>query len=107
MNDTPKTPQQINIQLDIDRDVAKGLPCNLTFISHSQTEVFMDFALLQPMVQEASSQKAIVSSRIVMSPIQAKYLLKALGDNIQQYEKRFGMISDKKPGGDQIKLSLN
>ena len=107
MTETPKPPQQINIQLDIDREIAMGSPSNLAFISHSQTEFFFDFALLQPTMAENNTQKAIVSNRVVMSPIHAKQILKALTENIQQYEKRFGMISDKKPGGDQIKLSMN
>jgi hypothetical protein len=107
MTEISKPPQQINIQLDIDREVAKGSPSNLAFISHSQTEFFFDFALLQPAMQESNVQKALVSNRIVMSPIHAKQILKALTENIQQYEKRFGIISEKKPGGDQIKLSMN
>jgi hypothetical protein len=106
----PDKPQGINIQLDIDREVAKGTPCNLAMVSNSQTEFFFDFALLQPTLQAPSAenpQKAIVSSRVVMSPLQAKLLLKALQENVQQYEKRFGVISDRKPGGEQIRLSLN
>ena len=100
----------INIQLDLDREVAKGLPCNLTMISNSQTEFFFDFALLQPSMQTPSAenpQKAIVGSRVVMAPLQAKLLMKALQENINQYENRFGVISERKPGGDQIKLSMN
>lgn len=103
-------PQPINIQLDIDREIAKGLPCNVSFISSSQTEFFFDFGLLQPSAVAATPenpQRALVGSRIVMSPLQAKLLLKALQDNIAQYEKRFGSISERKPGGDQIRLSLN
>ena len=107
--DTP-TPPAINIQLDIDREVAKGLPCNVTFLSNSQTEFFFDFGLLQPSAAPTTPenpQRALVGSRVVMSPQQAKLLLKALQENINQYEKRFGAISERKPGGDQIRLSLN
>lgn len=109
MSEEPK-PHAINIQLDLDREVAKGLPCNVSFISSSQTEFFFDFGLLQPSAAPATAenpQRALVSARIVMSPLQAKLLLKALQDNIANHEKRFGIISERKPGGDQIRLSLN
>ena len=108
--DDKPTPPPMNLQLDIDREVAKGLPCNVTFISNSQTEFFFDFGLLQPSTTPPTPenpQRAIVGSRVVMSPLQAKLLLKALQENINQYEKRFGTISERKPGGDQIRLSLN
>jgi len=80
-------PQELQVQIDIDEAVARGNYVNLAFISHSETEIVMDFIFLQP-----QSPKSKVSTRVVTSPIHAKRLLAALKDNIEKYEARFGAI---------------
>ncbi len=94
--DKPQSKQQI--QISIDDDIAQGVYSNLATISHSQGEFTFDFIYLQP-----QAPKAKVRSRIVTSPSHAKRFLKALQDNIEKYEARFGGIKasehlDKKIG---------
>lgn len=78
-------PQQISIELG-DKE-AEGIYANLAMIVHSPTEVVIDFARVMP-----GMPKSKVLSRIIMTPMHAKLLLKALEDNIKKFEKQFGEI---------------
>jgi hypothetical protein len=60
---------------------------NLVRIAHTPSELVFDFAQLLPGVPNAR-----VCSRIVMSPIHAKLLHRALGENLSRYESAFGEI---------------
>lgn len=61
---------------------------NLARISHSPADIVIDFAQLLP-----GEIKAIVKARVLMSPLSAKLLLRALTENIARYEAAFGEIS--------------
>ncbi len=61
---------------------------NLVRIAHSPADIVLEFAHLLP-----GAKKAKVSSRVVMTPVSAKLLLKALNDNLARYETSFGEIS--------------
>ena len=75
------------IQIDIDDAVSRGAYVNLALISHSETELILDFIFLQP-----NNPKAKVVTRVVTSPVHAKRLMWALKDNLEKYESRFGAI---------------
>jgi hypothetical protein len=60
---------------------------NLVRIAHSPLELVFDFALLLP-----GDEQARVFERIVMSPLGAKLLLRALTENIARFEASFGEI---------------
>ncbi len=85
-------PHQINVSLD--EKVAEGIYANLALISHSPAEFFMDFARMVP-----GTPKASVHARVIMTPSHCKFLLNALKENIERYEKQFGEI--KLHGGPQ------
>lgn len=80
-------PQELQIQIDIDEATARGNYANLALISHSETEIVLDFIFLQP-----QSPKAKVLTRVITSPAHAKRLLGALKENVEKYESRFGAI---------------
>ena len=61
---------------------------NLVRIAHSPSEIVFDFAQLLPGMSPAK-----VTSRIVMSPLGAKLLHRALSENLTKYETAFGEIS--------------
>lgn len=88
MNPANPSQPQNQIQIEIDDATAQGQYANLALISHSETEIILDFIFLQPQVP-----KAKVRSRIITSPSHAKKLLAALEDNVKKYEARFGKIS--------------
>lgn len=90
-------PQQI--QLDLDENMGQGVYSNLVMITHSPSEIILDFARMMP-----GLPKAKIVSRIIMTPPHAKLLLKALEDNIKKYEDRFGEI--KLYGIEQKKLGF-
>lgn len=87
-NNQHNNPAQ-DLKLDITPDVAKGTYSNLAIISHSPSEIVLDFAQMLP-----GTPNANIRSRIIMNPIHAKRLLSALADNIQKYERSFGTIVD-------------
>lgn len=60
---------------------------NLVRVAHSPLELVLDFARMLP-----GEEKASVFERIVMSPLGAKLLLRALQENITRYETAFGEI---------------
>ena len=93
MSQPPKQAQQIQVQLDA--KVGEGIYSNLALMSHSPAEFFIDFARFLP-----GLPKAVVQTRIIMTPIHAKHLLTALKDNVEKYEKNFGEIKmhGKGPG---------
>ena len=85
-NNRNNNPAQ-NLKIDMAPDVAKGNYSNLAIISHSPSEIVLDFAQMLP-----GNPNAQVRSRIIMNPIHAKRLLSALADNINKYEQNFGTI---------------
>ncbi len=76
------------LQIEIDENVARGVYTNLALITHSETELLIDFLFLQP-----QTPKTKVLARLITSPTHAKRFLAALQDNIAKYEARFGTIN--------------
>lgn len=89
------------IQIELDDATSQGAYSNLALITHSETELVLDFIFVQP-----QAAKAKVRSRIITSPLHAKKILAALQDNIQKYESRFGKIDDVKPQGAEPKVGF-
>ena len=79
--------QQLNIELS--EEIAEGTYSNLAIITHSQSEFVVDFVQMMP-----GMPKAKVRSRVVMSPQNAKRLMRALAENIQKFEQANGVIND-------------
>lgn len=75
---------QINIELPAELE---AIYSNFAIINHSPSEIVIDFARLMPNVP-----KAKVHARIVLTPLNAKLLLKALQDNLAKYEEKFGEV---------------
>ena len=100
-NPNPPQPLQNQIQIEVDDATAQGAYSNLALISHSETEIVLDFIFLQPQVP-----KAKVRSRIITSPSHAKKLLLALEDNLKKYEARFGKINVSAPLDQEGKIGF-
>ncbi len=60
---------------------------NFAMITNSVSEIVIDFAQVMPQVPEARIQ-----TRILMTPYNAKLLLRALGDHLGRYEAEHGEI---------------
>jgi hypothetical protein len=78
-------PQQINVELG--EKESEGIYSNLAFITHSPSEVIIDFARLLPGVPRSK-----VYARVIMTPQHAKLLLQTLDENLKKYETQFGQI---------------
>jgi hypothetical protein len=78
-------PQQLQVELR--EPESEGIYANLAIISHSPSEMILDFARVMPGVQ-----KARVLSRIIMTPQHAKMMHRALSDNLKKFETQFGDI---------------
>lgn len=61
---------------------------NLARISHSPADIVIDFAQILP-----GETRASVRARILMTPLSAKLLLRALKENLARYEAALGEIN--------------
>lgn len=66
----------------------KPLYTNLARIAHSPADIVIDFAQILP-----GEPKSTVQARILMTPLSAKLLLRALQENLARYEAAFGEIN--------------
>lgn len=80
-------PQQQQINIELGEKEAEGIYSNLAIITHSPAEFVVDFTRVLP-----GTPKAKVHARIIMTPQHAKLLQKALEDNINKFESKFGEI---------------
>ena len=83
-NDQQKPGQ---VQVNMTPEVEKGFYSNLAIMGFTPTEFIMDFVFHHPGMPRAN-----VQSRVVMSPVQAKRLMRLLEQNMVNYEKNFGPI---------------
>lgn len=81
-NNKPPTGPKIHSPEDL-----RTIYTNLARIAHSPADIVIDFAHLLP-----GQKTATVNARVLMTPLSAKLLLRALSDNISRYEAAFGEI---------------
>ncbi len=91
-------PKAKQVSIEIPKDLI-AVYSNVAFISHTPAEIVIDFAQVLPRMPKGS-----VMSRVIMSPIHAKMLRRALGQNIDKYEQQFGEIRmpTQSPLADQL-----
>ena len=89
MNNQQKPNKEGQLNIELPEEIAEGLYSNLAIINHSVSEFVVDFVAIMP-----GRPKAKVKSRIILTPQHAKRLLKALGDNVEKFEKAHGEIKD-------------
>jgi hypothetical protein len=81
--------QENQINIELNEDVAEGHYSNLAIISHSASEIVIDFIRILQNVP-----KAKVKSRNILTPQHAKRLMNAIKDNLHKYESQFGKIEE-------------
>jgi hypothetical protein len=87
MPDNPSKPSEIQLQIQLDDDIANGQYINMALVNHTETEFTMDFIYVQP-----QQPKAKVRSRIITNPKHMKRLLMAIQDNLTKFEAKFGPV---------------
>jgi hypothetical protein len=80
----PKGQVQINVEVPPE---VEAIYSNFVVLTHSPSEMILDFARLLP-----RSPRAKVYARIIMTPMNAKLLHRALDENLTKFEERFGEI---------------
>lgn len=84
---TPEQQQGQQINIELGEKESEGIYSNLAIITHSPAEFVIDFTRVLPGVP-----KARVHARVVMTSQHAKMFLRALEDNVQKFEAKFGEI---------------
>lgn len=90
MSDRPPTPRPIQVELPAELE---AIYSNFALITHSNSEVIVDLARVLPNVP-----KAKVYARVIMTPLNAKLLYKALGENLAKFEATHGEIKTQGQG---------
>jgi len=84
----PPAPSQAQQSMAIEFPAnLEAIYTNFALITHSPSEVVIDFARVLP-----NMPKTRVYARMVMTPMNAKLLLRALTDNLAKYEAQYGEI---------------
>jgi hypothetical protein len=78
------------IQIKADDQALKGYYSNLVMINHAKEEFVFDFI-------NVTAPAAQLLSRFFMSPGHARRLLRALEENVNAYEDKFGKIEETEP----------
>ena len=74
-----KAQPQVRVNIELPQDL-EAIYSNFALITHSPSEIVIDFAKLLPNVP-----KAKVYARILMTPMNAKLLHRALGENLGKF----------------------
>ena len=80
--------KQINIKAK--DEVLQGHYCNSMQVLHSKEEFVLDFINMFP-------PHGTLNSRIITSPGHVKRIIKALQENVDKYEQKFGAIAEIEP----------
>lgn len=89
-------PPQAQVKLVVSDQQALGTYANFVSIVHNFAEFILDFGRVVPGREDVQ-----VVSRVVMTPIHVKQLLRALHENVAIYERNFGEIPEgPKPSPD-------
>ena len=79
--------QQKHIQIKAEGEELKGRYSNLMQVTHTQEEFMLDFFLVVP-------PQGTLTSRIILSPGHLKRAIKALEENLEKHEAKFGKIKE-------------
>lgn len=80
----PAAPRPIPIELP---GTLEPVYSNLALIAHSPAEMVIDFARILP-----AMPKARICARVILTPLCAKALYHALGENLAKFEQQYGEI---------------
>lgn len=71
-------------KFDLPLDVAHGKYANLTNVTHSKNTFVFDFAITMP-----GMAKAVIHSRVLLAPDDARSFLTKLQENIDVYDEQY------------------
>ena len=80
---------EMKVEIKVDEKTIAGVFSNFTNMTHSPDEFIFDFLFVNPTPPPGFGK---LMSRVVVTPAHAKRILRALSENINTYEERFGTI---------------
>lgn len=86
MSSNPEKPQAGRVRVQIPPDLEPTY-ANFALITHSRSEIVIDFAQVLPQISQAK-----VRNRVVMTAFNAKLLLRALTEHMARFEAQHGEI---------------
>lgn len=84
---TPEKQEQVEVQIKADEKELFGSYATLAQITHTPEEFTLNFFYIVP-----NSSIGKLTASVIASPGHAKRFLKALEDNINKYEQKWGPI---------------
>jgi len=90
-------PAKRSLNVEVPGDL-KPTYANFALISHTPSELVIDLAQMLP-----NQPKVRVCSRVVMTPLNAKLMLRALQDRLKRYEEAYGEVVVPGEGDDLVK----
>ena len=75
------------VRIKITDDVLRGVYANQMMVSHTRDEFVLDWVNMFP-------PEGIVNARVMTSPGHVKRVIRALQENVRQYEERYGEIPE-------------
>lgn len=93
---------QVNFEISVPEQEQGGHYANFLSVWHTPYEFTLDFAVIEPSKQEdgAVTVPCKVVSRVRIPVTVLFDVLKALNENMTQYEEKFGEIRPPEPKGD-------
>lgn len=88
MEKSPGKKRELSIKMP--DNVLGGVYSNQMMVSHTREEFLIDFINLFP-------PQGVVNARVIVSPGHLKRMIRALQENLQRYESRFGAILEAAP----------
>lgn len=85
-------PQPLRLNVEVPPDL-EATYANIAVIRHSPSEIVIDFVRQMP-----DQPRAKVYSRVVMTPINAKLFYRALQQNLETFERKYGEIRTPEEG---------
>jgi hypothetical protein len=87
---SPPHQNRLDIQVPAELEATYA---NFALITHSASEIILDFARVLP-----NTPHAKVHARVILTPMNAKLLHQALGENLSNFESKFGEIKTHETG---------
>lgn len=86
MAQQPADPGKKRIKVEMPHDLTP-VYSNSALVTHTASEIIIDLGQIMP-----NTPNFKVQSRVVMTPMNAKLMLRALTENLQRFEKAHGAI---------------
>jgi hypothetical protein len=83
---SPPKPPAGRVQVELPSGL-EPVYVNFALITHSPSEIIVDCAQMMPQVMQAK-----IKTRLVLTPLNAKLLLRALGEHLGRFEAQHGEI---------------